>query len=139
MRGVRFPDTGLLVGRSLYLNVITSFQSMESDREPEPTLIVKIELVDRPRSREYNSTQVTTVQQRGPIMHFHTLVDEVRDLSLAEKQDMRILLERFVAEERREEMARSHEESIEELRQGRLEFTSNPAIMTPSTEDTGQT
>jgi len=68
-------------------------------------------------------------------MHFHTLVDEIRDLSLAEKQDMRTLLDRFVAEERREEIARSHEESLEELRQGRLEFTSNPSQLRRMLDD----
>ncbi len=59
-------------------------------------------------------------------MHFHTLIDEIRDLSLAEKQEIRTLLDRLVAEERREEMVRSHKESLEELRLGRLEFTSDP-------------
>ena len=60
-------------------------------------------------------------------MHFHALVEEVQDLSLAEKQEVRTLFDRFVAEERREEMARSHEESLEELHRGRLEFTSDPS------------
>ncbi len=68
-------------------------------------------------------------------MQFHTLVDEIRDLSLAEKQDMRTLLDRFVAEQRREEIAGSHEESIEELRQGRLEFTGNPSQLRRMLDD----
>ncbi len=68
-------------------------------------------------------------------MHFHALVDEIQDLSLAEKQEVRTLLDRFVAEERRGEMARNHEESLEELRQGRLEFTSDPSRLRRMLDD----
>ncbi len=68
-------------------------------------------------------------------MHFHALVDEIQDLSLAEKQEVRTLLDRFVAEERRKEMARNHEESLEELRQDRLEFTSDPSRLRRMLDD----
>ncbi len=59
-------------------------------------------------------------------MQFHTLVDQIRDLSLPEKEEVRSLLDRLVAEERRAEIALHHQESLEELRRGELEFANDP-------------
>lgn len=60
-------------------------------------------------------------------MHFHALVEEVRQLSLPEKEEMRSLLDRIVAEERRAEIASRYKESLEELRNDDLEFSDDPA------------
>lgn len=68
-------------------------------------------------------------------MHFHALVDEIQDLSLAEKQEVRTLLDRFVAEERRREMVGNHAESLEELHQGRLEFTNDSSRLRRMLDD----
>jgi hypothetical protein len=56
-------------------------------------------------------------------MQFNALIDEVRELSLEEKVEMRSLLDRYVAEDERRRIAESHRESLQELREGRLEFT----------------
>ena len=60
-------------------------------------------------------------------MTFQTLVEHIQLLSLPEKEEIRSLLDRYVAEERRAEVARHHEESLEELRRDELEFSSDPA------------
>ncbi|NJL29689.1 MAG: hypothetical protein HC897_18260 [Thermoanaerobaculia bacterium] len=60
-------------------------------------------------------------------MQFHLLVDEIRHLSLPEKQEMRNLLDKFLIEERRTEIARNHEQSLEAHRRGELEFSNDPA------------
>lgn len=51
-------------------------------------------------------------------MNFLTLVEEIRHLSLSEKEEMRSLLDRYVAEERRAQMPAHHRESLEELQRG---------------------
>lgn len=60
-------------------------------------------------------------------MQFHLLVDEIRHLSLPEKEEMKTLLDKYLMEERRTEIARNHEQSLEEHRRGELEFSSDPA------------
>ena len=59
-------------------------------------------------------------------MQFHTLVEKIRHLSLPEKEEMRSLLDRFVADERRAEISAHHRESLEELQRGELKFSSDP-------------
>ena len=56
-------------------------------------------------------------------MQFNALVDEVQELSLEEKLEMRGLLDRYLVEEERQRIARSHQESLVELREGRFDFT----------------
>lgn len=56
-------------------------------------------------------------------MQFNALVDEVQELSLEEKLEMRGLLDRYLADEERQRIARSHQKSLAELQAGRLEFT----------------
>ena len=59
-------------------------------------------------------------------MQFHLLVDEIRHLSLSEKEEIRSLLDKFLIEERRAEISSHHQQSLEELRRGDLEFSSDP-------------
>lgn len=56
-------------------------------------------------------------------MQFNALVDEVRGLSMAEKLEMKGLLDRYLAEEQRQRFARSHQESLAEFREDRLHFS----------------
>jgi hypothetical protein len=56
-------------------------------------------------------------------MQFSTLVEGVRDLSHEEKLEMQKLLERSLVEDRRRDFAKSHQESLDEFREGRLEFS----------------
>jgi hypothetical protein len=55
------------------------------------------------------------------------LVDEIRHLSLPEKEEIRSLLDKFLIEERRAEISNHHQQSLEELRRGELKFSSDPA------------
>lgn len=68
-------------------------------------------------------------------MQFHLLVDEIRHLSLPEKEEIRSLLDKFLIEERRAEISSHHQQSLEELRRGELEFSSDPAQLRPMLED----
>jgi hypothetical protein len=63
------------------------------------------------------------------------LVDEIRHLSLPEKEEIRSLLDKFLTEERRAEINNHHQKSLEELRQGELEFSSDPARLRQMLED----
>lgn len=58
-------------------------------------------------------------------MQFHLLVDEIRDLSLPEKEEIRSLLDKLLIEERRSEISSHHQQSLEELGRGELEFSSD--------------
>lgn len=59
-------------------------------------------------------------------MNFHNLVEEIRGLDLAGKQEMRNLLDKLLAEERRAEIARHAEEALGEYESGELEFSDDP-------------
>jgi hypothetical protein len=69
------------------------------------------------------------------VMHFHALVDEIRELSLEEKQEMRSLLGKFVAEEQRAAILSNYQESLEELEKGQLEFSSDTARLKRMLDD----
>jgi len=58
---------------------------------------------------------------------FDQIVDEVRSCSQEEKEQLRFLLERALVEDRRQEFLRHYQESQDELKQGRLEFSSHLA------------
>ena len=62
-------------------------------------------------------------------MAFHTLVEEIQQLSVSEKEEMRGLLDKFIAEERRAEIAASYREAQEEHDRGDLVFSSDPAAL----------
>jgi hypothetical protein len=68
-------------------------------------------------------------------MQFHLLVDEIRHLSLPEKEEIRALLDKLLIEERRAEIASHHQQSLEELRRGELEFSSDPGRLRQMLED----
>jgi len=68
-------------------------------------------------------------------MQFHLLVDEIRHLSLPEKEEIRSLLDKFLIEERRAEISSHHQQSLEELRRGELEFNSDPDRLRQMLED----
>lgn len=58
-------------------------------------------------------------------MTFTHLVDEVQKLSLDEKEAMKNLLEHYLIEERRDEIAKHGEESLQLLQGGKLTFSSD--------------
>ncbi len=57
--------------------------------------------------------------------NFAGVVEEVKQLSFDEKQELKDLLEIYLAEERREEILKNGEQSRRELERGELKFSSN--------------
>ena len=68
-------------------------------------------------------------------MQFHLLVDEIQHLSLPEKEEIRSLLDKLLTAERRAEISSHHQQSLEELRRGELEFSSDPHRLRQMLED----
>ncbi len=58
-------------------------------------------------------------------LKFDSLVDEVKKLSTEEKEELEFLVERFLVEERREEIYQNYQKSLQEQREGKLEFSSD--------------
>lgn len=56
---------------------------------------------------------------------FTNIVEEVKKLSIEEKEELRFLLERYLIEERREEIYRNYRKSLKELLAGKLDFSSD--------------
>jgi hypothetical protein len=57
---------------------------------------------------------------------FADIIEQIRKLSLSEKEDLHALLDKILAEERRNEIAENHKQSMKELKKGKLKFYSNP-------------
>jgi hypothetical protein len=58
-------------------------------------------------------------------LSFDSLVDEIKKLSTEEKEELEFLVERFLVEERREEIYQNYQRSQQELGEGKLEFSSD--------------
>ncbi|HSE83471.1 MAG TPA: hypothetical protein VLB01_02845 [Thermodesulfobacteriota bacterium] len=56
-------------------------------------------------------------------MDFGDLVEEIKKLSPEEKEELKFLIERFLVEERREEIHKHYKESMKELEKGKLKFS----------------
>lgn len=57
--------------------------------------------------------------------NFAGVVEEVKQLSSDEKQELKDLIEVYLTEERREEILTNCRESLKELRSGNLKFSSD--------------
>ena len=57
---------------------------------------------------------------------FSRVVEDVKQLSTAEKEELQTLLKSYLIEERRREIEQNHEASLEELREGKLTFSGDP-------------
>lgn len=57
--------------------------------------------------------------------NFAGVVEEVKQLSSDEKQELKDLIEVYLTEERREEMLTNCRKSLKELRSGNLKFSSD--------------
>jgi len=53
---------------------------------------------------------------------FAEVVEEVKNLSTEEKLELRSLIEKYLAEERREEIFDNYQASLGELKEGKLAF-----------------
>ena len=56
---------------------------------------------------------------------FAQVVEAVKELSLAEKEELQELLRKYAIEERRQELLEDLEASLQEWREGRLTFSSD--------------
>jgi len=57
---------------------------------------------------------------------FSRVVEDVKQLSTAEKEELQELLKSYLIEERRREIEQNYEASIEEVREGTLTFSRDP-------------
>ncbi len=57
---------------------------------------------------------------------FSRVVEDVKQLSTAEKEELQELLKSYLIEERRREIEQNYEASLEELHEGTLTFSRNP-------------
>ena len=63
---------------------------------------------------------------------FETLVEEVRTRTVEEKEELKFLLERALIEERRDEIRANHRRSQDEVKRGKLKFSSSIADLKKS-------
>lgn len=56
---------------------------------------------------------------------YSILVEEVKRLSTEEKEELKFLIEKYLIEERREEIFKNYQESKREIEEGRLEFSND--------------
>jgi hypothetical protein len=54
---------------------------------------------------------------------FNELIETIKSLSLEEKEEIKFLIERYLIEERREEIYQNYKESLKELEEGKIKFT----------------
>ena len=54
---------------------------------------------------------------------FSKVVEDVKQLSTAEKEELQELLKSYLIEERRREIEQNHEAGLDELREGKLRFS----------------
>jgi hypothetical protein len=56
---------------------------------------------------------------------FVDVVEDVKQLSTEEKQELKDLIDSYLIEERREEIYQNHKQSKENLAEGKLQFSAN--------------
>ena len=56
---------------------------------------------------------------------YSVLVEEVKRLSTEEKEELKLLIEKYLIEERREEIFNNYRESKREIEEGSLEFSND--------------
>ena len=66
---------------------------------------------------------------------FAEVVEEVMNLSTEEKVELQMLIEKYLAEEKREEIYENYRESLGELEEGRLVFSSDANALRGSLDD----
>jgi hypothetical protein len=61
--------------------------------------------------------------------NFAAIVEDVQQLSPEEKDELLGLLEKYVIEERREEILENYQGALQELKEGKLVFSSSPGLL----------
>jgi len=57
--------------------------------------------------------------------NFSNLVEEVKKISSEDKEELKFLIERYLIEERRKEIYKNYKESLNELNEKKLNFSSD--------------
>jgi len=65
---------------------------------------------------------------------FADVVEEIKQLSLGEKKELKDLLENYLVDERRTQIFEHYEESQQEFAKGHLKFSSNPGELKENVE-----
>ena len=56
---------------------------------------------------------------------FANVVEEVKKMSSEDKEELKFLLERYLIEEQREEIYKNYKESLNELKENKLDFSND--------------
>ncbi len=56
-------------------------------------------------------------------MTYNNLVGEIQNLSFEDKENLKELLEKYLIEEKRESIYKEYQESVQELKEGKLKFS----------------
>ncbi len=59
------------------------------------------------------------------IERYDTLVESIKNLPLDEKEELKSLIEKYIIEERRNEIEAHYKKSLSELKKGKLKFSSD--------------
>ncbi len=57
--------------------------------------------------------------------NFAEVVEEVKNLSVEEKQELQLLIEKYLIEERRQKIYENYQYSLDELKEDKLVFSSD--------------
>ena len=60
---------------------------------------------------------------------FAEVVEEVKNLSIEEKLELQILIEKYLTEERRQEIYDNYQVSLNELNEGKLVFSNDVNVL----------
>ena len=59
------------------------------------------------------------------LQRYDILIENIRKLPLDDKQELKSLLEKYIIEEKRQAIYTSYKESIEDMKKGKLKFSSD--------------
>ena len=62
-------------------------------------------------------------QEKVMSQKYNTLVEEVKKLSVEEKEELKFLIEKYLVEARRDEIFKNYQESKKEIEEEQLEFS----------------
>ena len=77
---------------------------------------------DRFKPYDYDKIEKTKINR---VMSFNDVVETIKNLSFAEKQEIQALLAQYLREEKREEIYNSYQESLREEQKESLNFSSD--------------
>lgn len=58
-------------------------------------------------------------------MTYNTLIEKIKDLSVEEKIEIRTLIDKYLIEERREEVYGSYQKTLDEIRDKKVNYSSD--------------